>query len=154
MNPSPSFLEPSLIKTIELVTAARVKGISKEKLLSSAESRREKKPTCRLGSNLPFPTYVRWLQDLAASLDLGDLSPSPSPTNEDMRTGLKLVTILSYCSHEAEGALFFLEQLVHEESPASLLLALVNTIQVEPCSLCIAYRYKKVSLLLLFVNRS
>ena len=77
MNPSPPFLEPSLIKTVELATAARVKGISKEKLLSSAESRREKKPTCRLGSSLPFPTYVRWLQDLAASLDLGDLSPIP-----------------------------------------------------------------------------
>ena len=142
MNSSPPFLEPSLIKTIELATAARVKGISKEKLLSLAESRREKKPTCRLGSSLPFPIYVRWLQDLAASLDLGDLSPPP-PSNEDMRTGLKLVTILSYCSPEAEGALLFLEQLVDEESPASLLLALVNTIQVEPCSLCIAYRYKK-----------
>ena len=47
-----------------------------------------------------------------------------------MKTGLHLLTLLSYCSREADGALAFLEQLVDEESPATLLLGIVNTIKV------------------------
>ena len=48
--------------------------------------------------------------------------------------------------------LFFLEQLVDGESPATLLLALVNTIQVEPCSLCIAYRLELITFVTIIAN--
>ena len=132
LSPSPPFLQPSLIKSIELATNARVNGVSGEKLLESAVSRRESVPTCRQGSSLPFPAYVRWIQGLASTLGLvGDPDPSSASSSvEDMKTGLHLLTLLSYCSREAEGALAFLEQLVDEESPATLLLAIVNTIQV------------------------
>ena len=131
LSPSPPFLEPSLIKSIELATNARVNGVSGEKLLEGAVSRRENVPTCRQGSSLPFPAYVRWIQGLAGTLGLvGDPDPSSASSVEDMKTGLHLLTLLSYCSREAEGALAFLEQLVDEESPATLLLAIINTIQV------------------------
>ena len=134
LSPSPPFLQPSLIKTIELVTNARVNGVSGEKLLESAANRRESVPTCRQGSSLPFPTFVRWIQGLAGTLGLvGDLDPSSPSSVEDMKTGLHLLTFLSYCSREADGALTFFDQLVDEESPATFLLAIVNTIQVRMC---------------------
>ena len=132
LSPSPTFLQPSLIKSIELAKNARVKGVSGEKLLESAARRRESMSTCRQGSSLPFPTYLRWIQGLAGTLGLdSDLDPSPPPSVEDMKTGLHLLALLSYCSREADGALTFLDQLVDEESPATLLLAIVNTIQVK-----------------------
>ena len=91
-------------------------------------------PTCRQGSSLPFPTFVRWIQALAGALGLsGDPDPSSSSSVEDMKTGLHLLTLLSYCSREADGALTFFDQLVDEESPATFLLAIVNTIQVSMC---------------------
>ena len=134
LSPSPPFLQPSLIKSIELVTNARVNGVSGAKLLESAASRRERVPTCRQGSSLPFPTFVRWIQGLADTLGLvGDLVPSSPSSVEDMKTGLHLLTFLSYCSREADGALTFFDHLVDQESPATVLLAVVNTIQVKLC---------------------
>ena len=134
LSPSPPFLQPSLIKTTELVTNARVNGVSGEELLESAARRRESVPTCRQGSSLPFPTYVRWIQGLAGTLGLvGDLDPSLTSSVEDMKTGLHLLTLLSYCSREADGALTFFDHLVDQESPATVLLAVVNTIQVSLC---------------------
>ena len=115
-----------------VVTKARLAGISRNKLIEIAQDKKDQSSTLCSGEQInpcPLATFSWWLRKLSEELGLPYGSPRTLPTENDIIFGLELYSHLVYCSKEAHGAVRFVEQLLENDNPATLLLATANTIQ-------------------------
>ena len=86
----------------------------------------------KLRGNITTAFFNFWIRNVAGELGFPINNDTVFITKEDKATGLQLYSSLVYCSTERDRALAFLEKLIFSNSPATLLLATVNTIQLAP----------------------
>ena len=134
--PGPKHRDIALISAGLLAARARSQGIKREDLIDQFKQKKEKLGNLcdgdKLIGNITTAFFNFWIRNVAGELGFPINNDTVFITKEDKATGLQLYSSLVYCSTERDRALAFLEKLIFNNSPATLLLATVNTIQLAP----------------------
>ena len=132
--PGPKHRDIALISAGLLAARARSQGIKMEDLIDQFKQKKEELGNLcdgdKLRGNITTAFFYFWIKNVAGELGFPINNDNLLITKEDKATGLQLYSSLVYCSTERDRALAFLEKLIFNNSPATLLLATVNTIQL------------------------
>ena len=116
-----------------VATKARSAGITREQFMGKAlEKMRKSREFLCSGSLIrpcPYVNSSLWLSRLSQELGLPTGLQGTTHIQQDKTVGFDLYSHLIYCSRESQDALQFIEKLVKQDNPATILLATVNTIQ-------------------------
>ena len=134
MRIKPKWRNPKLIETVGLVSKARENNISMQDLVKVAQTRKIESPNLCTGKTIQpcsYFTFHKWLEGLSDELGFPPGAPMSFTTEKDRAFGFELFSDLIHCSKERKEANQFVEDLLSENNIATLLLATVNTIQMD-----------------------
>ena len=131
------FLEPFLLKMIQLTSRARVQNVTEVEIVKRAIQEKatiidnknfEFARICSLGQVKPYYRKYSGLFEVSLGLEptTGE-TMSITITREDIKTGLSIYAVFVYCS-ESVPLSQFLRSLLSTQSPRTIIKATVNTI--------------------------